>query len=407
MSGAIDEQGATREDDRGAPATRLDGATILQVLPELNAGGVERGAIEIAEAVVSAGGRAIVASAGGRMVERLAAVGGEHVAMPLRSKNPATIWANARRLTAFARAEDVSIVHARSRAPAWSALMAARRAGARFVTTYHGVYNEDLPFKRAYNAVMAKGDRVIAISQFVALVIAERHGVGSERVSVIPRGADLRAFTLDEATLGRAAALRREWSLDGETRPIIMLPGRLTRWKGQSVFIDAMAALAAEGVEAVGLLVGGEKGGATLSGGPFETELRGRIAAAGLDERVRLLGDCGDMPAAYAVADVVVSASTDPEAFGRVAVEAQAMARPVVASAHGGAIETVERGVTGWLTTPGDAADLARALRDAARLSPERRAAMGAVGRARVEERFSVAAMQAATLRVYLGLLAR
>lgn len=382
----------------------VEGATILQVLPELNSGGVERGTVEIAEAIIEAGGRAVVASAGGRMVAELERLGATHLTLPLASKNPATIWSNAGRLAAAIRSEGVALAHARSRAPAWSALLAARRTGAAFVTTYHGAYNENLPLKRRYNSVMAKGDRVIAISEFIAEMIKTRHGVGAERVRVVPRGADLRRFSPEQVAPERIEALRARWRVAADaSRPVIMLPGRLTRWKGQTLFIDALARLGAR--RYLALIVGGEKGAATLSGGPFETELRARIGQAGLTDRVQLVGPTDDMPAALSLADVVVSASLDPEAFGRVAVEAQAMGRPVVATAHGGATETVAPGATGWLCAPDDPAAMAVALGEALELDAARRSDMAAAARARVEARFSVAAMRAATLAVYKELI--
>ncbi|MFC7543361.1 glycosyltransferase [Siccirubricoccus deserti] len=168
---------------------------VLQVLPALVAGGVERGTLEIAEAVIGAGGRALVASAGGPLVGPLERLGARHVTLPLASKNPARMLANARALTALAREERVGIIHARSRAPAWSALLAARRSGAHFVTTYHGTYNEGFPGKRLYNSVMARGERVIAISDFIAEHIRARHATPAARLRIIPRGVDPGAST--------------------------------------------------------------------------------------------------------------------------------------------------------------------------------------------------------------------
>ena len=170
------------------------GTVILQVLPRLESGGVERGTVEIAQAITAAGGTALVASEGGRLVAGVERAGGRHVTLPLASKNPAVIWRNAARLARLIRAERVAIVHARSRAPAWSAWLAARRTGARFVTTYHGIYTETLPLKRRYNAVMARGERVIAISQHVAVTLMGRHRINPARIRTIPRGVDAALF---------------------------------------------------------------------------------------------------------------------------------------------------------------------------------------------------------------------
>ena len=187
--------------------------TVLQVLPSLVSGGVERGTLEIAEAIIDAGGRALVASAGGPLVGRLERLGARHVMLPLRTKAPLGILRNAAALARLVRAEKVGIIHARSRAPAWSAWLAARRTGAHFVTTYHGTYNEGFPGKRLYNSVMARGERVIAISEFIAAHVRERHGVAAARIRIIPRGVDQRRFDPALVPAERLAALRVEWQL--------------------------------------------------------------------------------------------------------------------------------------------------------------------------------------------------
>ncbi len=369
---------------------------VLQVLPSLVSGGVERGTLEIAQALVAAGGRAIVASAGGPLVPALEALGARHVTLPLDTKSPGGIWRNAGRLAALARAEAVDVLHARSRAPAWSALLAARRTGTPFVTTYHGTYNEGFPGKRLYNSVMARGDRVIAISRFIAGVVRARHGVGEDRLRIIPRGVDERRFDPTAVAPDRLTALRAAWGVV-PGRPVIMLPGRVTRWKGQGVLVEAMARLPGD---AQALLVG--DAGAKPA---FQEELRARIAALGLGGRVRLVGHAADVPAALMLADVVVHASTDAEAFGRTVIEAQAMERCVIASDLGGPTETVEHGVTGWRVPPGDPAALAAAIAHVLAMSPAARAAAGARARAAVLEGYTMARMQAATLDVYRELL--
>ena len=371
---------------------------VLQVLPALGGGGVERGTVEIAAAIARAGGTALVASAGGRMVAELLRAGGRHVTLPLASKSPLAIWRNAARLAALIRAERVAIVHARSRAPAWSAWLAARRTGAHFVTTYHAPYGERPRLKRAYNAVMARGEVVIAISRHIAALVAARHGVDPARIRIIPRGVDPVVFDPAAVAPSRVAALARAWGLP-EGRPVLLLPGRLTRWKGQGVLIEALARLRHAG--AVAVLVGAEQGRRR-----YAAELTALAARLGVAQRLHLVGHADDMPAALALADIVVSASTEPEGFGRVVIEAQAMARPVVATAHGGAAETVAHGQTGWLVPPGDAAALAAALDAVLDLTPAERAAAGARARASVQQTATVAAMQQATLDVYRRVLA-
>ena len=378
------------------------GACVLQVVPALDAGGVEQTALDMARAVAVAGGVALAASAGGRLEAELARRGGELVRMPLDRKAPWTLLANAARLERLIRARGVEVVHARSRAPAWSALLAARRTGAAFVTTYHGVYNARSGLKRAYNRVMASGDVVIANSAFTAEhLLAEHPGVDPSRVVTIPRGVDLARFRPDLVTTDRVAAVRNAWGLaPDDRRPVALLAARLTAWKGQRLLIEALARLQGQG-ELVLVLAGDDQGRTA-----YTDSLRAAAAEAGLSERVWIVGHCADMPAAYLAADFACAPSLDPEAFGRTAVEPQAMGRPVLAADHGAVRETVEDGVTGWRVAPGDADAWAAALARVLDTPAGARAAMGAAGRARVERFYSLETMTAATLGVYARLLA-
>lgn len=371
--------------------------TVLQVLPALETGGVERGTVEMVQAIVRAGGSALVASAGGRLVHAVERAGGTHITLKMASKNPARIWKNAAQLAFLIRAADVDIVHARSRAPAWSAWLACRRTGARFVTTWHGVYKENAPGKRRYNAVMAKGERIIAISQFVAARLKARHQVDPALLRVIPRGVDTAIFDPAAVSGDRMARLAAEWRLpDGV--PTIMLPARLTRWKGHAIMLEALARL--ECRDACLVLVGAEQGRVR-----FRRELIAQAESLGIADRLRLVGHCEDMPAALMMADIVVNPSIEPEPFGRTVIEAQAMGRPVVVSDAGGTAETVEHGVTGWRVRPSDPAALAATIDVILGLTPEEREALGARARASVCAHYTTAAMQQATLEVYRELL--
>jgi len=374
-------------------------AVILQVLPALVTGGVERGTLDVAGAIVQAGGTALVASAGGPMVRELERLGARHLMLPLDRKTPWAILHNRRKLVSLIEEHRVDIVHARSRAPAWSALGAARLTGRPFVTTFHGTYNYHSPLKRWYNAIMTKGDRVIAISDFIARHIQDNYEIDPAHLRVIARGIDFVPFDPLRVHAERLAALVTAWRLpDGV--PVVMLPGRLTRWKGHAVLIKAIHRLARRDVVCV--LVGGDHGR-----DQYRRELETLAGSLDITARLRIVGDCRDMPAAYMLADVVVSASTDPEAFGRIAVEASAMGRPVVATDHGGSRETVRHGETGWLVPPGDSTALAQAIDTVLHLSAAERVALGERARDFVLERFSKARMCAATLRVYGELLDR
>ena len=372
--------------------------TVLQVLPALDTGGVERSTIDIAEALVAAGWRALVASSGGAMERELRRVGADHVQLPLSAKNPFVIQANKARIVALVEAEAVDLIHARSRAPAWSALGAARLTGRPFVTTFHGAYNFNNPIKRRYNSVMAKGDRVIANSNFIADHMARHYHPDPARVRVVPRGIDFDLFDPERVAGERMIRLAERWRLpDGA--PMVLLPGRLTRWKGHRVLVEALALLDRSDVRC--LMVGSDQGRRS-----YHRQLERQIKARGLDRNVHIVDHCDDMPAAFMLADVVVSASLDPEAFGRVAVEAQAMGRPTIATDHGGARDTLVDGETGWLTPPGDAHALAAALSEAIDIEPAERAALAARAMARVRAKFSKQAMCAATLAIYEELLA-
>jgi glycosyltransferase involved in cell wall biosynthesis len=369
------------------------GPVVLQVLPSLGTGGVERTTIEMTQAVALSAGIPLVASAGGPLVAAVERAGGRHFTLPLATKNPVTIWRNAARLAALIRAEGVAIVHARSRAPAWSAWIAARRTGAHFVTTYHGAYGEDFLLKRRYNAVMARGEIVIVASRFMAGLVAARHGVPASRLRVIGRGIDPAVFDPDVVVPDRLARLAAAWRVpDGMLT--VTLPGRLTSWKGQEVLLRAAAGLARQDVCVV--LVGADQGRRRYS-----ARLAALAHSLGIAERVRMVGNCEDMPAAMMLSDVVVHASTKPEAFGRVVIEAQAMGRPVIASDLGGPVETVAHGETGWRVPPGDPAALAEAIDAALALDDDARAALGQRARAAVLRHYTTSAMQEATLDVY------
>ena len=371
--------------------------TVMQVLPALVTGGVERGAVDIAAALVADGWRSIIVSSGGPMVREVLRAGGEHIELPVHSKSPLVMRRNTQRLAELIRQHDVDIVHARSRAPAWCARRAARQSGRRFLTTFHATYNLGLPLKRLYNSVMVDGDRMIAISDYIARHAIQTYRVDPAKVRVIHRGVDIDLFDPARVSAERLIQLSTDWRLpDGV--PVIMMPGRLTRWKGQGVLIEAMARLGRNDVRC--LIVGAEKGR-----GSYRRDLEALIEKHRLNGIVHLVGNCNDMPAALMLADVVVHASTDPEGFGRVIAEAQAMGRPVIAADHGASSELVVTGEGGWLTEPGNPDALAGALSEALALGPDERADIAARAIRRVREQFSKQAMAAATLNVYRELL--
>jgi len=382
--------------------------TILQIIPQLDAGGAELSAVEIADAVVRAGGRAIVLAEPGRLAADIAKVGGEVVPFPAASKNPVRMLANARAIARIVHSEHVDLVHARSRAPAWSAMWAARRTGVRFVTTYHGAYGEKNALKRLYNSVMARGDVVIANSRYTARLIAERYATPGARIEVIARGVDVHKFDPESIAQARVAALRDRWGV-GPGEPVILLAARLTGWKGQTALIAATAKLQAMGrLGSAAVVLAGDAQGRTA----YARMLEDQIDRLGLKGRVRLVGHVEDVAAAFAAAHVTVVASTEPEAFGRTAIEAAAVGCPVIATDIGAPPETVlaepavaANAITGWLVPPGDADALAARLADALALAPAARRDLGQRARRHILGTYTVEAMQRRTLAVYDRLL--
>ena len=379
----------------------LAGRTVLQVIPDLSAGGAERTTVEVAQAIVQAGGRALVASRGGRLESALQGVGGEVIHMDAATKNPRKIWSNSRRIARLVRSEAIDLIHARSRAPAWSALWAARSAKVPFVTTYHGAYNARSGLKRFYNSVMARGDRVIANSEWIGEHIHITHGTPRERITVIPRGVDLRRYDPGAVIGDRLEAARRSFGLSPQERLVILLPARLTRWKGHPEAIDAFALLSAELRASCVMIFAGDAQGREA----YVSGLMRQASRLGVERQLRILGHVDDIPAALMASDLVIAPSIEPEAFGRAVAEASAMAIPVVAADHGGARETVRHNETGLRVEPGSSQALAAAMQAILTMDAGRRRAMGLAGQALIRSTFSTAALQEATLKVYTSVL--
>jgi glycosyltransferase involved in cell wall biosynthesis len=387
--------------------TILAGRTVLQIIPRLDAGGAERTTIDIAAALAEAGARPLVACEGGRLVSELQAKGGVWVPFPAGTKNPLKMAINVRRLADIVAAEQVDILHARSRAPAWVALGAARRTQTPFVTTYHGAYAGGSKLKLLYNSVMARGDVVIANSAYTAGLIANAYGFARERTAIIHRGADLRHFSRAAVDTARVQKMRKSWKVAPEER-VVLLAARLTGWKGQKVLIEAARLLTARGVTDVRFILAGDDQGRT----GYVRELDAAIEKAGLQGIVMRVGHVADMPAALAAATALAVPSTEPEAFGRSAVEAQAMGTPVVVTDLGAVPETVlsppsVRGDqrTGWTIPPNDPQALADTLEAILAMGAAARDALAERARAHVEAAFGLERMCGRTLEIYARLL--
>jgi glycosyltransferase involved in cell wall biosynthesis len=294
------------------------------------------------------------------------------------------------------RQRNVSIIHARSRAPAWSAWSAARLTGTPFVTTFHGIYNARNPLKRFYNSVMARGDNVIANSEYTREHILEFYGCADpQHLTAVPRGVDLAVFDRNGLDENDVTALRTQWSADG--RCTIIVPARLTRWKGQLTMIEAIALVEQHRPGVLKVVFAGDAQGRQA----YVAEMNAAIERHGLRDTVAIVGHLRQMPLALAASDFAVFPVIEPEAFGRGAVEAQAMGVPVIASNLGGFTETVIEGENGFLVPPGVPLPLAGAIERMIDLGPETRAAMGVKGRDRVRRLYGKTALQTATMAIY------
>jgi len=370
---------------------------VLQVLPHLNSGGLVSGAIEISAALQKSGISSFIASQGGRREREITREGGKLFLLPLASKNPFIIFLNIFRLSKIIKKNKISIIHARSRAPAWSAYFAAKKMGIRFVTTFHGTYSMKGKIKKKYNSVMAKGDRVIAISNFIKDHILSNYHIYSKRIVTIHRGINIDTFNHLKVSNERLIGFCKKFNIP-EDNFVILLPGRITRWKGHKNLIDAIAMLGREDITC--LFVGDKQGR-----NKYCNELNLHIDKLGLTNNFRIIANQIDMAAIYKLADVVVSASTDPEAFGRVVAEAQAMGRPTVGVNHGGGPEIIIKDVTGWLYQPDDVIDLSDKLCKALALDDLERKIMASKATERAVLNFNNETMCLKTLKVYSELI--
>ncbi|WP_341756245.1 MULTISPECIES: glycosyltransferase family 4 protein [unclassified Candidatus Tisiphia] len=329
--------------------------TVLQVVPALLSGGVERGTIEVAKMLKEADYNVIVVSSGGSLVEKLVSADIPHIFMNSATKNPFLIWKNARTLSEIIKEYDVDIVHARSRAPAWSCYMAAKATNTKFLTTFHGIYNISNLFKHFYNSVMIKGEKVIAVSNFVKQHILSNYKILEDQITVIRRGVDYRYFDPKNVTEEKLLKYRKKYGLSNNTPPIILLPSRLTSWKGHLTLVEALGKL--KHLDFYCLMVG------DLSKHPnFTNRVKSLINLLKLQSKVQIFGNEVDMLGLYGISDIVLSTSIEPEAFGRTITEGQSMEKLVIATNIGGAIETISDTNTGFHVNPNDPIDLAEKI---------------------------------------------
>ena len=377
---------------------KMKKGAIVQVLPALNQGGVERGTIEIAEALQKEGIRNYVVSAGGKMVAELSRLGVTHITMPVNTKNPILMLINSYRLEKLFKELDVSLVHVRSRAPAWSVKWAANRMKIPFIATFHGRYGlKPEVFKKPYNKVMTMGKYVIAVSAFIQNHLMKEYKIADQKIRLIPRGADINRFSMNAISAGVLQDFAKEYDIPID-KPIITLVGRLSRIKGHDVVLDAVKQMVHKDVTL--LFVGGNpKAG-------YDVEVKEKIAALPTETTVKVFAVPGDkMPLVYALSDICVQPTLVPESFGRGIAEAQAMGRVVVASNHGGACELISNDRTGFLTPVGDARILASVLDSVLAMSPAERQAIGMAAQESVRDNFSIQKMCDRTIALYKEIL--
>lgn len=376
---------------------------VVQILPSLESGGVERGTIDIAKMLKKSDFESIVISKGGILVYQLKEAGITHISLPINSKNPLTIFLNVKRLIKIIEEYKVDLIHVRSRAPMWSAYFACKKTGTKILSTVHGTYSlkflkwEIFPLKRIYNEIMLKADRIIAVSGFIKDYLLQNYpGNFAEKITVINRGVDLNYFNATKVSTNRVIDLSTKWHLP-EDKKIILMPARFTSWKGHEFLIEALSKVKNDFFCA---MIGSDHGHKK-----FRKKIEQKIIAQNLAGKMRVVGICKDMPAAYAISHFVVCPSVRPEAFGRIAIEAQASSKIIIATKIGGALDTVIDGKTGFLVEVGDAQKFADLIDCALEMSKSEADKIGAAGRANVEKNFSNEKMCGDTLKLYEKIL--
>ena len=368
---------------------------VLQILPELETGGVETGTIEIASALQEKGIKNFVASQGGRMVHELEKIGVDHLSLPLKSKNYFIMKKNAKLLADYIRKNHINIVHARSRAPAWSAYWAAKETGAHFVTTFHGTYGlGPWGIKKFYNKIMTYGERVIVISNHIKEHILKNYPQTSAgKLRLIHRCADIERFSPEAVTQARLIKKIEEYNI-ADDKPVLLLPGRITRWKGQHILIHALHLMKNQNYYCI---IAGDSQGRQ----EYLEYLKKLAHKYKLEGRIGFFGRYTDAPALMMNATVILSTAIEPEAFGRISVEGQAMGKIVVASNIGGTLDTIIDGKTGKLYQYDNPQALADALDWALSLSPEEAKKISQAGIKNVKEHFTKQIMCDKTIEVY------
>ena len=327
--------------------------SVLQVIPQLDVSGASQGCIDIANYLIENNHNCIVMTHSGIRVEDTKKKGIRVIISPVHSKNPITIFLNIFRLLKIVRKYQIDIIHVRSRAPAWSCFFASKFSGKKFISTFHGTYNFNNIMKKFYNSIMLRTDGTIAISEFIENQIKNQYSITPKYLKVIYRGINTKIFNSNNVNSERIEQLKKQYSLGSDSIKIL-LPGRLTGWKGHSVLVKAIAQVIKSVQNKIEVLFVGPDENLAL-----KKRLKDQIESLNMTEIFHFIGSSDEMANIYALSDIVISSSTDPEAFGRIAVEAQSMGKFVIASNHGGSVETVIDNETGYLYSPQNHEELA------------------------------------------------
>ena len=377
---------------------------VLQVIPKLGYGGAETGCYDLAHYLSEHNCRSYIATSGGELLEYIDKKKVKLIKLPVHSKNPILILLNSIMLIFIILFFNISIVHARSRAPAWSCWIATKITRRKFVTTFHGTYNFNNFVKKFYNSVMVRSDLIIAGSNFIFFHINKNYSkylTEKKKFLVIFRGINIDYFDSSTTTENDEDKLLKKWKLN-VGKKIILMPGRLTSWKGQEIFIEALNLVNKElGYENIyGIILGGNQGRDI-----YKKKLLRLVEQHRLINQIKFVEHCNNMPLAYKISDIVISASKEPEAFGRVAVEAQSMEKPIIASNIGGSIETIINDKTGFLFETGNALSLSKKIIEVLQLGETTLKSMGIEARKNVTKKFNVEKMCFSTYSEYKKLL--
>ena len=329
---------------------------ILQVIPALNISGAEQGCFDVANYLTKNGFTSNVVTSSGYRIDKLKKNGSIVNKIPVHSKNPVTIIFNIFRILKVVKKNNINIIHARSRAPAWSCYFVAKIARIKFITTFHGTYNFNNKIKKFYNSIMLRSDYVIAISEFIYSEIKTKYAYSKKNISVISRGIDIKYLDPSKIDYKKVNNFLKDLNLENNSIKLV-LPGRVSGWKGHKIAIEAMTYLREKSSKDFVLLLVGPTDNLKL-----KNNLLRKINELKLENRVKFIGPSKEMDLVYSTADIVLSCSTDPEAFGRIPVEAQAMGKVIIASNHGGHRETIINGLSGFLYHPLNPIELANSI---------------------------------------------